>query len=111
MKKLLLVAAIGFTALLSNEAKAQVSLNVNIGTPQPQWVANQYYYAEPSYRVINYAPQRVVRRTVVVRAAPRRVYRTRTYISRPRHYTRYERVRVVRRDHGFHGNHGRRGRH
>ncbi|TDO21007.1 hypothetical protein [Pedobacter duraquae] len=111
MKKLLLVAAIGFTALLSSQAKAQVSLNVNIGTPQPQWYATDYYYApQPQYRVVNYAPQRVVRRTVVYREAPRRVYRTRTYISRPRHYNRVERVRVINRGPAHGHGHGR-GRH
>jgi len=108
MKKLLLVAAIGFTALLSSQAKAQVSLSVNIGSPQPQYVSEGYYYAQPEYRVIHYAPQRVVRRTVVYREAPRaRVYRTR-YISQPRY-----RVQRDFRDHGRGPGrgHGGRGRH
>jgi hypothetical protein len=72
MKKLLLMAAIGISALLASPAKAQVSLNVNIGS-QPQWGPSGYdhvdylympeiesYYYVPTRRFIYYSGNRWV---------------------------------------------------
>lgn len=62
MKKLLIISAIvGIVALTSNQSKAQVSLNVNIGT-QPAWVPSGYesvnYYYLPEVNSYYYVPQR-----------------------------------------------------
>jgi hypothetical protein len=48
MKKLLLLAALGFTALLANPVKAQVSVNVNIGA-QPTWGPSGYDHVDYYY--------------------------------------------------------------
>jgi len=62
MKKLLIISAIvGIVSLTSNQSKAQVSLNVNIGT-QPAWVPAGYqdvnYYYLPEVNSYYYVPQR-----------------------------------------------------
>jgi hypothetical protein len=61
MKKLLLLAAIGITALLASPAKAQVSLSVNIGS-QPDWGPSGYnhvdYYYLPEIESYYYGPTR-----------------------------------------------------
>jgi hypothetical protein len=61
MKKLLLVAAIGISALLAAPAKAQVSVNVNIGS-QPEWGPSGYdhvdYYYLPEIQSYYYVPTR-----------------------------------------------------
>jgi hypothetical protein len=61
MKKLLLMAAIGISALLASPAKAQVSLSVNIGS-QPEWGPSGYshvdYYYLPEVESYYYVPTR-----------------------------------------------------
>ena len=62
MKKLLIISAIvGIVSLTSNQSKAQVSLNVNIGS-QPAWVPAGYqnvnYYYLPEVNSYYYVPQR-----------------------------------------------------
>jgi hypothetical protein len=61
MKKLLLVAALGFSALLASPAKAQVSVNINIGA-QPAWGPVGYdhvdYYYLPEIESYYYVPTR-----------------------------------------------------
>jgi hypothetical protein len=119
MKKLLLVAAIGISALLASPAKAQVSLNVNIGTPQPYWVPERRVvvvseggYLErrdyrPRYTNVVYRPER----RVIYREAP-----VRRYYSNRNTYRSYERRSNYRfegrHDNGRHegrGNHGNHG--
>lgn len=82
MKKLILLATL-FTAVIFQPAKAQVSINVNIGsTPYYQPV---YYQTHPNYvyvsqpRYVNRTYYTPVRRVVSSRTyyhAPPRVYRT-----------------------------------
>jgi hypothetical protein len=61
MKKLLLMAAIGISALLASPAKAQVSLSINIGS-QPDWGPVGYshvdYYYLPEIESYYYVPTR-----------------------------------------------------
>jgi hypothetical protein len=61
MKRLLLVAAIGISALLASPAKAQVSVNINIGA-QPEWGPAGYshvdYYYLPEIESYYYVPTR-----------------------------------------------------
>jgi hypothetical protein len=61
MKKLLLVAAIGISGLLASPSKAQVRVNINIGT-QPEWVPSGYsqvdYYYLPEIESYYYVPSR-----------------------------------------------------
>jgi hypothetical protein len=61
MKKLLLMAAIGVSALLASPAKAQVSLSINIGS-QPDWGPSGYshvdYYYLPEIESYYYVPTR-----------------------------------------------------
>lgn len=59
MRKLLLIAAIGFASLAAVPAKAQVSLSINIGS-QPQWGPRGYdhvdYYYLPDVESYYYVP-------------------------------------------------------
>jgi len=48
MKKLLLLASLGFAALIASPAKAQVSVNINIGA-QPSWGPSGYDYVDYYY--------------------------------------------------------------
>jgi hypothetical protein len=61
MRKLLLIAAIGFASLAAIPAKAQVSLSINIGS-QPQWGPRGYdhvdYYYLPDVESYYYVPTR-----------------------------------------------------
>jgi hypothetical protein len=61
MRKLLLIAAIGFASLAAVPAKAQVSLSINIGS-QPQWGPRGYdhvdYYYLPDVESYYYVPTR-----------------------------------------------------
>lgn len=61
MKKLLLLAAIGFISFTAAPAKAQVSVSINIGS-QPQWGPRGYnhvdYYYLPDVESYYYVPTR-----------------------------------------------------
>lgn len=61
MKKLLLLAAVGISALLAMPAKAQVSVNINVGS-QPAWGPSGYshvdYYYLPEIESYYYVPTR-----------------------------------------------------
>jgi hypothetical protein len=61
MKKLLLMATFGLAALFASPAKAQVSVNVNIGA-QPAWGPSGYnhvdYYYLPEVETYYYVPTR-----------------------------------------------------
>lgn len=61
MRKLLLLAAIGFITLAAAPARAQVSLSINIGS-QPQWGPRGYnhvdYYYLPDVESYYYVPTR-----------------------------------------------------
>jgi hypothetical protein len=61
MKKLLLMATLGVSALLASPAKAQVSVNINIGA-QPAWGPTGYshvdYYYLPEIESYYYVPTR-----------------------------------------------------
>jgi hypothetical protein len=61
MKKLLLMATFGLAALFASPAKAQVSVNVNIGA-QPAWGPAGYnhvdYYYLPEVETYYYVPTR-----------------------------------------------------
>jgi hypothetical protein len=61
MKKLLLTAALGISALFASPVSAQVSVNVNIGT-QPSWGPAGYdhvdYYYLPEIESYYYVPTR-----------------------------------------------------
>ncbi|MDB5020021.1 MAG: hypothetical protein JWQ28_1148 [Pedobacter sp.] len=61
MRKFLLMAAIGVSALLASPAKAQVSVNINIGS-QPEWGPSGYnhvdYYYLPEIESYYYVPTR-----------------------------------------------------
>jgi hypothetical protein len=61
MKKLLLMATLGLAALFTSPAKAQVSVNVNIGA-QPAWGPAGYdhvdYYYLPEVETYYYVPSR-----------------------------------------------------
>jgi hypothetical protein len=78
MKKLILVAMLAIAASIYQPAKAQVSINVNIGARPyytPSYYTHTSYYAAPRYA---YYPHRnvIVHRSYV----PTRYYRT---YSRP----------------------------
>jgi hypothetical protein len=61
MKRLLLLASLGFAALFASPAKAQVNVNVNIGS-QPSWGPSGYdhvdYYYLPEVESYYYVPSR-----------------------------------------------------
>lgn len=61
MRKLLLMATLGLAALFATPAKAQVSVNVNIGL-QPDWGPRGYdyvdYYYLPEVETYYYVPTR-----------------------------------------------------
>ncbi|WP_285057909.1 hypothetical protein [Pedobacter ginsengisoli] len=84
MKRLILLAMLGFASAIATTAHAQVSINVSIGS-QPRWAP--VYYEEVAYRPVvtrYYAPApRYVSVRRHYRPAP-------VYYSAPRHYKRYK---------------------
>ncbi|WP_316784211.1 hypothetical protein [Pedobacter frigiditerrae] len=96
MKKLIVFAMLGIASVAYQPAKAQVSINVNIGTPA-YYGYNTYYEPAPVvyvdrnvryHRNYNYYPKRNV---VVYRAQPQR----RTYYSSYRPVSRHYSVKNV----------------
>jgi hypothetical protein len=61
MKRLLLLAGLGVAALFANPAKAQVNVNINVGS-QPSWGPSGYdhvdYYYLPEVESYYYVPSR-----------------------------------------------------
>jgi hypothetical protein len=61
MKRLLLLASLGIAALLASPAKAQVNVNINVGS-QPSWGPSGYdhvdYYYLPEVESYYYVPSR-----------------------------------------------------
>lgn len=93
MKKLLLIAAIGFASLAAAPAKAQVSLSINIGS-QPQWGPTGYnhvdYYYLPEVESYYYVPTRQF-----VYLSGNRWIHARNLPSRYRNYDLYRGRKVV----------------
>lgn len=82
MKRLILLAMLGIASSLAPTAKAQVSINVNIGS-QPRWAP--VYYEEVAYQPVvtrYYTPVRTHYRPAPV------------HYSSPRHYTRHRTNKV-----------------
>ncbi|MFD0941132.1 hypothetical protein [Pedobacter boryungensis] len=112
MKKLIIVAVLGIAAATYQPAKAQVSISLNIGTPN--YYGYNSYYTPPREVVYverhhNYYPKRNV---VVYRAQPQT---RRTYYTNYRPANRYYSVKKVNYKHynkpnGHSKGHGR-GRH
>lgn len=108
MKKLILLASIAISAIVYQPAKAQVSLNINIGarpyyTPVHYYTAPNYVYVEqPRYvQRSHYVP---ARRVVVARPV---------HYARPQVYsTKHTSYRVMKHKAPKHyGKHHGRGRH
>ena len=107
MKRLLLVATLGMAALFASPAKAQVSVNVNIGA-QPAWGPAGYdhvdYYYLPEVETYYYVPSRTFiyrngKRWVKTKHLPAR-YRSydlhrgrKVVINAPRPYLRHNNYR------------------
>lgn len=115
MKRLILLASIAIAAIVSQPAKAQVSINVNIGA-RPYYTPTYYngYYVPA--RTVVYGPPAVYHRPVVYHKryvahrsyyTPTRVYHSSYYRPAPRHYT----VKHVKYHGNKHGNGHGRGRH
>lgn len=105
---------LGFASAIATTAKAQVSINVSIGS-QPRWAP--VYYEEVAYQPVvtrYYAP--ATRYVAARHYAPARRYAPVHHYYKPakRYYAPRHEVRYIKHDkyhnHGRNGKHGR-GRH